>query len=372
MFFSRWFSRKVRPARAAYKPVVFELEDRALPSGFHPSFSQPHPITPPGPATHLQVVVPQDVQAGRAFEVEVEALDASSHLATGYTGTVQISLATSDLGATLPANYTFTTKDHGEHEFFVTLSVTGSQTILANDTALNSTIIGSAVTTVAAAPVATQIVVITPEQTSVGVPTNVTVVALDASGHRVTNYTGTVSLSALNASLPASYTFSTSDQGKHTFQVTFNQATTPEVVTATGTSTTNGTTSTITGQASLGVVVPGQVTQLEVFALGPAVVGTAMQIEVVALDASGNVVPGYTGTVHFTSSDTGATLPGDYQFLASDNGSHVFSVTFSALGCQTLTVADASAAITSSVHVKVKGTSQQGPGGVGSRHQDDR
>jgi len=40
-----------------------------------------------------------------------------------------------------------------------------------------------------------------------------------------------------------------------------------------------------------------------------------------AVDAS------YLGTVHFTSSDPGATLPADYTFTSGDSGTHQFSAT---------------------------------------------
>ena len=49
---------------------------------------------------------------------------------------------------------------------------------------------------------------------------------------------------------------------------------------------------------------------------------------------------GYTGTVHFTSSDPQAILPPDYTFLTSDAGSHQFSFTLKTLGDQTITVTD--------------------------------
>jgi len=39
---------------------------------------------------------------------------------------------------------------------------------------------------------------------------------------------------------------------------------------------------------------------------------------VTALDGSGNVVPTYTGTVHFTSSDASAGSLGNYTFAATD------------------------------------------------------
>jgi hypothetical protein len=355
MFFSRWFCRDNRPTQGggrrvqAFRPAVEVLEDRTVPSG---GFGRGFPfLSPPpsGPATHLQVIVPEDVQSGSSFDVLVAAEDASNRLATGYTGTVHFSLGTSDAGATLPADYTFTARDHGLHLFHVTLSATGSQTITDTDTSTSS-ITGSATTTVDAAPVATHLLVVTPEQVTAGVPTNVTVVALDASGHRVTDYTGTVSFTSsdTNATLPANYTFTANDRGVHTFQVTF-QTTGSQTVTATDTAT-----SSITGQASTTVDAAGVATHFAVITLGRAAAGTPTQVLVVALDASNQVVPNYTGTVHFTSSDSQATLPADYTFTAADHGSHLFSVTFATTGRETLTATDtANSSITDSVSVRV-------------------
>ena len=51
-------------------------------------------------------------------------------------------------------------------------------------------------------------------------------------------------------------------------------------------------------------------------------------------------IPGYTGTVHFTSSDAGATLPADYTFTANDAGTHTFPFTLTILGNQAITVTD--------------------------------
>jgi len=51
-------------------------------------------------------------------------------------------------------------------------------------------------------------------------------------------------------------------------------------------------------------------------------------------------IPGYTGTVHFTSSDAAAILPADYTFTATDAGAHTFSFTLNTLGNQTITATD--------------------------------
>src|SRR5262249_24834493 len=55
-------------------------------------------------------------------------------------------------------------------------------------------------------------------------------------------------------------------------------------------------------------------THLSVSAPSGSTAGSPFTVTVTALDASGNTVPGYTGTVHFTSTDTSAPLPPDYTF----------------------------------------------------------
>jgi hypothetical protein len=63
---------------------------------------------------------------------------------------------------------------------------------------------------------------------------------------------------------------------------------------------------------------------LSVTGFSPATAGTPGTITVTARDPSGNVLTGYAGTVHFSSSDGTATLPANYTFTASDAGLHIF------------------------------------------------
>lgn len=354
MLLSRWFRRR-RPA-PTFRPMLLVLEDRTVPSGFGS-----HHFTP-GPAAHLQVVVPENVQSGSPFTVRVVATDASNHPATGYDGTVTLSLQTTDSNATLPNPYTFTASDHGTHLFQVTLGALGSQTILVSgtpsSTATTPLINSSATTTVQPAPQLSQLLVLTPEQTLTGVPTRVTVVALDAAGHPLKNFTGTVSLatSDTNATgLPASYTFTTADHSRHSFQVSFQTADTPPDQT-----TVTATSGSITNQASLTVTSATTVTHFRMVALPVALTGSLAPVMIVALNAANQVVKGYTGTVTFTSTDTAATVSDTksgtqtslatftYTFTTADSGRHLFWVTFGTTGKQTLSVNDQSANVTSS------------------------
>src|SRR5262249_26283270 len=85
-----------------------------------------------------------------------------------------------------------------------------------------------------------------------------------------------------------------------------------------------------------------------------AAAGESATVTVTALDAFGNVVPGYRGTVRFTSSDADATLPASYTFTASDNGVRTFQVIFRTAGTQGLTARDSatgSVTVTGSISV---------------------
>src|SRR5439155_1703307 len=68
--------------------------------------------------------------------------------------------------------------------------------------------------------------------------------------------------------------------------------------------------------------------------------GSSVPVLVAALDDSNHLVENYTGTAHFTSSDSAASLPADYPFTANDHGYHQFQATLNTAGAQTLTATD--------------------------------
>jgi ELWxxDGT repeat protein len=90
------------------------------------------------------------------------------------------------------------------------------------------------------------------------------------------------------------------------------------------------------------LVAPSVVTHFNVSTPASSTAGVPFTVTVTALDQFNNVVTGYTGTVHFTSSDLQATLPADYTFTTADNGMHTFSggVTLKTAGPQTVTATD--------------------------------
>jgi hypothetical protein len=83
--------------------------------------------------------------------------------------------------------------------------------------------------------------------------------------------------------------------------------------------------------------------------------GTRFSIEVTAEDAFNNIATDYTGTVHFTDSASGATLPANFTFTAADDSQHVFSgVVLTKGGEQTITVTDTkTASIKGSIPIDV-------------------
>jgi streptogramin lyase len=68
--------------------------------------------------------------------------------------------------------------------------------------------------------------------------------------------------------------------------------------------------------------------------------GSTFSITITAQDTANQTVTGYTGTVHFRSSDPHAVLPTDYTFAPADNGVHTFTITLKTAGSQTVTATD--------------------------------
>jgi hypothetical protein len=166
-------------------------------------------------ATHLALSAPTTTAAGMT-SVTVTALTGVNTIATGYTCTVHFT--STDIAAGLPADYTFTGADAGQHTFTVTLATAGTTTLTASTVGTPS-VTGSQTIAVTPAP-ASQILVSGLNPTSVGgTPLTLTLRAVDAFNNTATSYTGTVQFSSTDpaAALPGNYTFTAADGGTHTF-----------------------------------------------------------------------------------------------------------------------------------------------------------
>ena len=91
----------------------------------------------------------------------------------------------------------------------------------------------------------------------------------------------------------------------------------------------------------MGSVSSPTATHFSISAPGSRQAGDSFSITVTVQDSSNHTVTGYTGTVHFTSSDGSAALPGDYTFTSADNGTHTFNVILKTAGSQTIRSASA-------------------------------
>jgi photosystem II stability/assembly factor-like uncharacterized protein len=322
-------------------------------------------------ATHFLVTPSANpVTAGSASQFTVTAVDDQNNPVTSYSGTIHFS--SSDGGATLPGDYTFTAADAGVHVFIATLITAGNQTITATDAAAG--ISGTGILTVTPAA-ADHFLISAPAGSTAGNAMDVSVTALDPYNNIDVNYQGTVHFTTSDGGaatvLPPDITFTAADAGVHTFPggvtlVTAGSQTITVTDTVTG----------ISGTASIAVTA-GTPDHLLLTAPDTVFSGLAFDITVTVLDAFNNTIGSYLGTVQFTStdSDPGVVLPTSYAFTAGDAGMHTFvaGVTFITLGSQTLRVDDPSLGITGTVTVNVvapaappggRGRSRSSPGGL--------
>jgi hypothetical protein len=162
------------------------------------------------------------------------------------------------------------------------------------------------------------------------------VTALDPFGNVATGYTGIIHFASTDnqAALPSNYAFTSNDQGTHTFAATLKMAGTQSL---TATDTAN---SSINGRQTDIRVTPAEANKLVLSVPSSVGLNVPFEASVTARDPFNNVATGYTGTVHFSSSDSYAKLPDDYTFTAADAGVHDFSVSLDTLGAQTITVKD--------------------------------
>jgi hypothetical protein len=276
------------------------------------------------------------ITAGVAQNFIITALDPYANIATGYGGVVVIT--SSDPQAVLSPIVPFPGGNSatGISGFSATFNTAGIQSLTATD-ATNATLTGTLGGISVRPAVKTLAVAGFPSPITAGVAGNITVTAKDAIGHVATWYTGTVvfSSSDIQSPLPVTYTFTTADAGVHIFSATLRTAGT-QSMTVKDIATTG-----LSGSQSGIMVGPGAATEL--FVTGPASArsGKAFSICVKVRDAFGNIVTGYTGTIHFTSTDQTATIPANYTFKAADKGVHTFTgLVLRKRGNQRITIID--------------------------------
>ena len=267
-----------------------------------------------GAVNHLAVSMPAIATAGTPFNVTVTATDQYGNTVLTYGGTEQLS--SSDSFAQLPQNLILT---KGTGTFGATLQTSGNEVITATDT-VASGITGSAITQVNAAS-ASHFVVTAPGTSAAGIAVSITVTAEDRFNNTAVGYNGTVAFSssdsqaAQGSGLPNPPAKLVSGTGF--FAVVLKTAGS-QAITATDTVS-----SSITGISNpIAVSAAANATRFAfAFALpvypgitsGPnsfATTGVPLIFTVTAVDAFGNIVPTYAGTVQLSTSDTVAALGG--------------------------------------------------------------
>src|SRR5262249_29166401 len=86
---------------------------------------------------------------------------------------------------------------------------------------------------------------------------------------------------------------------------------------------------------------PSAANRLLLSAMASVKANARFSLTVTVVDAYGNVVTGYRGTLAFSSSDATARLPSNYTFTAADQGMHTFTgLMLKKRGKQTIRVTD--------------------------------
>lgn len=267
--------------------------------------------------------------AGTAYQITVTAVDAYDNAIASYTGNPSLTSSswsgTKNLGAF----------SSGTKTGSFTSTIAGSTTIVATDTSITgtsntftvnpSTLDHFTVTASGSGSIDTQ---------TAGTFFSITMTACDAYNNVKTDFTSTALLSDLSASIAPTTTTSFSS-GAWTGSVTITETWTNNMITVTASSK--------TGTSNTFNVNPAAASVLVVSGFpSPVIAGTVGTVTVTAKDAYGNTATGYTGTVHFTSSDAQATLLADYLFVSRDNGVHTFTngVALKTAGTQSITTTD--------------------------------
>lgn len=149
------------------------------------------------------VAMPRQVDAGKPVNVSIVAVDAANRPIPGFTGTA--ALTTSDSAASLPASVNFV---NGRAAARVTFSTPGTQSLTVRGGPAGN-VVATASTRVVAMQVAARFFFVLPKAVAVGVPVNVTLVAVDAQGRPVPTFSGTATIASSDpaARLPTEVRF---------------------------------------------------------------------------------------------------------------------------------------------------------------------
>jgi hypothetical protein len=296
------------------------------------------------------------VNTAFAVPLAVDVRNAAGHLVQGVsvTFTAPASGPSGLFGNTISITVVTNASGRATAPAFIANTLAGSYMVTAQ-AAGGSNPTASFSLTNAPAPASSFTLTVLPASVVAGTPSMLTVTARDPFNNIATGYTGTVHFLSTdpNATLPPDYTFTAADHGVHTFVGLILQTAGIHFVTAYDTVDLR-----IDGISPGIRVLPAAADHLAVTtsAADPQVAGTPFDVSVTVQDAYGNTVPGYIGTVTFSSGDPyGATLPDDYTFTPGDQGTVTFpgGATLYTAGTWDITATDTTSGITGSAFVNV-------------------
>jgi hypothetical protein len=312
--------------------------------GFFPNGSVSVVLNQPD-ATHLAFgVQPSNTVAGQPINPAVTVLvkDSSGRVVT-TDDTDRVTLGLRDANGDILHGTTTVTVHHGVATFdnvYVQQGAGAGETLAAMSGGLTTAV--SAPFNVAPAAL-DHLTISAPARVTAGAQFSLTVTAQDRFGNVITGYTGKVHVSAGNLAfrgvMPADYRFTAADHGVHTFAgVELITATASMFMTAADTSN-----PTVRGYIIIRVI-PAAVDHFALSAPAGSTAGVPFDVTVTVKDRFNNTTSGYTGTIHFASSDGAprTVKPTDYTFPGGGVAEHTFAgaTVLTLAGKQTLTCYD--------------------------------
>ncbi len=280
------------------------------------------------------------ILAGSNISTRVNAVDNWWNVITSVNDQVQLS--SSDPNAVLPPNSPLY---NGTRQFTVTLNSTGLQSVTAHDVTQPS-ITPNTGTQILVNPGNLHEFLFSPivGPVTAGIPLTITITAVDPSGNRLMDYSGSLTLSASTGTGTISPVNITMNQGLFTGHVTLTKAAAGVFL-----NVTDGATTPHTGTSNQFQVVPGAIAQFQVLVpgivatpgLSPGYSGTPndqrsgqpFPIQVNGVDDHWNVVTTASDSFGVSSTDLTASLPANTNLVS---GTRSLSITLNSAGSHTV------------------------------------
>ncbi|MFC1706358.1 hypothetical protein ACFL59_05975 [Planctomycetota bacterium] len=262
-------------------------------------------VTPGNLEAFLISGLPSSIAADVQATPTMTAIDA-------FSNTVR--LVTTDGAAELPTTDSFTLSDGGARAFNVKFGTVGAHTVTVASAEHPAT--GTATTNVLPSVQAASLeVAVVPNSVDAGTTAVLTVTARDRFGNVAVGFDQKVWFSSTDAhaTLPPFYTFSPAgDQGSHSFSIQLHKPGEQSVFCANASEEVRGA-GTVTVNPGSEVVIDLSNTQTQ------ATAGSNM-LYVAVRDGVGDYLYGFSGTIGFSTTQSGVALPPDFTFSPVDPG----------------------------------------------------